>query len=57
MNDTLRDMIVAEVSLDEFRAACRKFGMRTLREIGMNAIHLGQTTIEEVMRETILDEE
>ena len=34
MNDTLRDMVVAEASLDEFRDACRKFGMRTLREVG-----------------------
>ena len=29
MNDNLRDMVVAEVSLDEFRNACRKYGMRT----------------------------
>ncbi len=56
MNDTLRDMIVAEASLDEFRAACRKFGMKTLREVGMESIHTGLTTIEEVMRETLMDE-
>ncbi len=43
MNDTLREMVVAEASLDDFRNACRKFGMRTLREMGMNAIHNGQT--------------
>ncbi len=36
MNDTLREMVVAEASLDEFRNACRKFGMRTLREAGMH---------------------
>ena len=41
MNDNLRDMVVAEASLDEFRNACRKFGMRTLREAGMQAIHDG----------------
>ena len=56
MNDTLRDMIVAETSLDEFRAACRKFGMKTLREVGMDSIHAGLTSIEEVIRETMLDE-
>jgi type IV pilus assembly protein PilB len=56
MNETLRDMIVAEVSLDEFRAACRKFGMRTLRESGLVAIHNGLTTIEEVVRETMIDD-
>ncbi len=56
MNDTLRDMIVAETSLDEFRDACRKFGMRTLREVGLDAIHAGLTSIEEVIRETMLDD-
>jgi type IV pilus assembly protein PilB len=56
MNDVLRDMVIAEASLDEFRNACRKFGMRTLREAGMQAIHGGLTTVEEVVRETMLDE-
>jgi type IV pilus assembly protein PilB len=55
MNDNLRDMIVAEVSLDEFRNACRKFGMRTLREAGLKAINEGQTSIEEVVRETMTE--
>ena len=56
MNDTLREMIVAETSLDEFREACRKFGMRTLRESGLMAIHEGQTSIEEIVRETMLED-
>lgn len=56
MNETLRDMVVAEVSLDEFREACRKFGMRTLRESGMLAIHSGLTTIDDVLRETMIDD-
>ena len=56
MNDDLREMIVAEASLDEFRNACRNFGMRTLRESGLQAIHAGQTTVEEIIRETMLDD-
>jgi type IV pilus assembly protein PilB len=56
MNDTLREMVVAEASLDDFRNAGRKFGMRTLREMGMLAIHNGQTSIEEILRETMLDD-
>jgi type IV pilus assembly protein PilB len=56
MNDNLREMVVAEASLDEFRNACRKYGMRTLREAGMNAIHNGQSSIEEILRETMLDD-
>jgi type IV pilus assembly protein PilB len=55
MNEDLREMIVAEVSLDEFRNACRKFGMRTLREAGLLSIHLGQTSVEEVLRETMTE--
>ena len=55
MNDNLREMVVAEVSLDEFRNACRKYGMRTLRESGLQAINLGQTTIEEIVRETMTE--
>lgn len=56
MNDELREMIVKEASLDEYRAACRRSGMRTLRETGMIAVHEGRTTIDEIIRETILDE-
>ena len=56
MNEELREMIVSEASLDAFREACRKFGMRTLRESGLMAIHAGQTSIEEVVRETMLDD-
>ena len=55
MNDNLRELVAAEVSLDEFRNACRKHGMRTLRESGLQAISLGQTTIEEIVRETMTE--
>src|ERR1700678_598449 len=55
MNDTLREMVVAEASLDDFRTECRKFGMRTLRETGMGMIHNGFSSIEEILRETMLD--
>ncbi len=56
MNEHLRELITSEVSLDEFREAGRKYGMRTLREAGLLAIHTGQSTIEEVVRETMLDD-
>jgi type IV pilus assembly protein PilB len=56
MNETLREMVVSEASLDDFRNAGRKFGMRTLREAGLNAIHAGQSSIEEILRETMLDD-
>jgi type IV pilus assembly protein PilB len=53
VNDELRDMISAGASTDQLRNACRKMGMTTLREAGLNAIFGGFTTIDEVVRETI----
>ncbi len=55
MNDDLRELVIKEVSLDEFRAACRKYGMRTLRESGLLSIGLGQTSVEEIVRETMTE--
>jgi type IV pilus assembly protein PilB len=57
MSDPLRELIIAETSLDDFRNECRKMGMRTLRESGLKSIHAGFTSIEEVIRETVLDED
>jgi type IV pilus assembly protein PilB len=38
------------------RDAARKRGMRTLRQSGMIAIFEGLTTIEEVVKQTILED-
>jgi type IV pilus assembly protein PilB len=57
INDEIRDMISSGASTDQLRAGCIKQGMVGLRESGMRAIFRGQTTIEEVVRETVLDEE
>ena len=57
VNDDIRDMISAGSSTDELRSACIRHGMVGLRESGLRAIYNGVTTIEEVVRETVLDEE
>ncbi len=57
MNDELRDLVSAGASTDELRTACRRQGMITLRESGLRSIYQGKTTIEEVVRETILEDE
>jgi type IV pilus assembly protein PilB len=57
MNDDMRDLISAGASTDELRAACRRMGMGTLREAGLRAIWRGATTIDEVVRETVLEDE
>jgi type IV pilus assembly protein PilB len=57
MTDELRDLISGGTSTDDLRNACRKQGMATLRESGLNALFKGFTTIEEVVRETVLEDE
>jgi len=57
INDELRDLISTGVSTDELRKHCRQQGMETLREAGLRALFSGITTIEEIVRETVLEEE
>jgi len=56
MDDTLRDLVMTQASTAVIRAEARRRGMRTLRESGLLAIYEGQTTIDEVVRETITEE-
>ena len=55
MNDDLRDMIMRNASRDELRDTSQGFGMVTLRDAGMTAAAEGRTTLDEVIRETILE--
>ncbi len=57
LDDEIRDLISAGASSEELREACRKRGMTTLREAGLRAIFNGVTTIEEVVHETIVEDE
>src|SRR5262249_42016748 len=57
INDELRDLISAGASTDQLRRACNKQGMTSLRDSGLRAIYQGKTTIEEVVRETVLEDE
>ncbi len=57
MDDELRDMISNNASTDELREVCRRQGMKTLREAGLQAIFSGVTTLEEVVHETVLEDE
>lgn len=56
LDDELREMVMAQASTNVLRSECRKRGMRTLRENGLMAIFDGRTTIDEVVRETIVEE-
>ncbi|MDA1007730.1 MAG: ATPase, T2SS/T4P/T4SS family [Planctomycetota bacterium] len=56
MDDELRELVMQQASTSVLRHESRKRGMRTLRESGMLSIYEGQTTIDEVVRETLEDD-
>jgi type IV pilus assembly protein PilB len=55
-DDTLRELILSQSSTAILRIEAQKRGMRSLRESGLLSIYDGQTTIDEVVRETMLDD-
>ena len=55
-NDEMRELVMNHASTNVLRNAARKGGMRMLREKGLNAIYNGLTTIEEVVKETVMEE-
>jgi len=56
MDDVLRDLILRGASTNVLREEAKKRGMRTLRDSGLMAIYDGITTIEEVIRATVMEE-
>ncbi|NIA21550.1 MAG: pilus assembly protein PilB [Anaerolineaceae bacterium] len=56
LDDELRELIRSHASSNVLRAEARRRGMRSLRESGLLNIYDGITTIEEVVRETIVEE-
>jgi type IV pilus assembly protein PilB len=57
LDDNLRELVMNHASTNVLRGECRKRGMRTLRESGLLALYEGQTTIDEVVRETMSEED
>jgi len=55
MTDDIRELIVKGSSTDEIRELARSHGMVSLRDAGIILVHLGTTTLEEVVRETVLE--
>jgi type IV pilus assembly protein PilB len=52
VDDSLRDLITSNPDLGDLRRATRKFGMRTLRDDGLEKIEQGLTSVDELMRVT-----
>jgi len=57
MDDEMRELIMKEANTTSLRLHARKRGMRSLRECGLLGIYEGLTTIDEVVRETLSDED
>ncbi len=56
LDDTIRELIMRRGSTAVIRREAIKRGMRTLREAGLLAIYDGITSLDEVVRETIIEE-
>jgi len=56
ITDEIRDAIAAEASGDDLRDIARQQGMTTLREAGLKLIFDGLTTIDEIVRETVVED-
>ena len=54
MSETLKDMVLTGASAIELREQAQKEGMITLRRSGCRKVLDGVTTIEEIVRETVL---
>jgi type IV pilus assembly protein PilB len=54
VNDEIKQMIMDNVNVSTLREAGKRHGMRTLRESGLLAIFDCSTTVEEVLRETMI---
>jgi len=56
ISDRMRELVMGRASTQAMRDLAREEGMRTLREAGLLKIFDGQSTIEEVVRETLAAE-
>ena len=55
-NDEIRDLIMNQASTNVLRSAGQKAGMRLLRDNGLAAIYDGITTIDEIVKETMMED-
>jgi type IV pilus assembly protein PilB len=55
LDELARDLILNHASTQVIREEAKKHGMRMLRDTGLMAIYDGATTIEEVVKATVID--
>ncbi|MCH7885140.1 MAG: Flp pilus assembly complex ATPase component TadA [Planctomycetes bacterium] len=56
LDEALKELIMERAATVILRREAIKRGMRTLREVGLMAIYDGDTTLDEVVKETIVDD-
>jgi type IV pilus assembly protein PilB len=56
MDDDIRDMVSRGASTDQVREYTRKIGVASLRDCGIEALVNGTSTLEEIVRETVLED-
>lgn len=57
IDDEIRELIMKKASTQQIRMTAKRKGMRTLRESGILAVFDGLTTVEEVLKETVTEED
>ena len=53
MTDPLRELIAQKSSIVKIKEEARKGGTRFLREVALELVRVGETTLEEVARVTL----
>jgi type IV pilus assembly protein PilB len=56
VDDDIRDLVASSASVEDIKNYARTQGMTTLREAGLKLIFDGVTTIDEVVRETVMED-
>ncbi|MHC5052807.1 MAG: GspE/PulE family protein, partial [Planctomycetota bacterium] len=54
VSDALRELIMDKAPTSKLRSLARQEGMRVMREAGLMVMYEGVTTVEEILRETML---
>jgi len=55
LNDEIREMIVAREPIRQLKEAARRSGTRYLREVALDMVKSGETTLQEINRVTFVD--
>lgn len=55
LNDEIRELIIAKAAIREVKAAATSAGTRYLREVALDLVRQGETTLQEINRVTFVD--